>query len=91
MQIEMLAGHPETCGATFTLLPRRKYLATESQRNSFARSYLVLSALISFWPMVAFHLPDDFFWGGLELTDEHQLTAEAIVETKDRPFEAPQS
>lgn len=82
---ELLAGHPQTAGAQFTYRAEEEIYG-EDEPAEFI--YKVVSGAVRSYKLLAdgrrqigaFHLPGDLF--GLEASDRHQLTAEAIVETK---------
>lgn len=82
---ELLAGHPQTAGAQFTYRADEEIYG-EDEPAEFI--YKVVSGAVRSYKLLAdgrrqigaFHLPGDLF--GLEASGTHQLTAEAIVETK---------
>jgi CRP/FNR family nitrogen fixation transcriptional regulator len=81
----LLAGHPETAGALFSYRPEDEIYG-EDEPAEFI--YKVVSGAVRSYKLLAdgrrqigaFHLPGDLF--GLEAAGRHQLTAEAIIETK---------
>jgi CRP/FNR family nitrogen fixation transcriptional regulator len=81
----LLAGHPETAGVLFSYRPEDEIYG-EDEPAEFI--YKVVSGAVRSYKLLAdgrrqigaFHLPGDLF--GLEAAGQHQLTAEAIVETK---------
>lgn len=82
---ELLAGHSQTAGAQFTYRAEEEIYG-EAEPAEFV--YKVVSGAVRSYKLLAdgrrqigaFHLPGDLF--GLEASDTHQLTAEAVVETK---------
>ncbi len=82
---ELLAGHPQTAGAQFSYRAEEEIYG-EAEPAEFI--YKVVSGAVRSYKLLAdgrrqigaFHLPGDLF--GLEASDSHQLTAEAVVETK---------
>ena len=82
---ELLAGHPQTAGAQFSYRAEEEIYG-EDEPAEFI--YKVVSGAVRSYKLLAdgrrqigaFHLPGDLF--GLEASDCHQLTAEAVVETK---------
>lgn len=82
---ELLAGYPQTAGAQFTYGAEEEIYG-EAEPAEFI--YKVASGAVRSYKLLAdgrrqiggFHLPGDLF--GLEASDVHQLTAEAVVETK---------
>ena len=85
MDTELLAGHPQTAGAQFTYRAEEEIYG-EDEPAEFI--YKVVSGAVRSYKLLAdgrrqigaFHLPGDLF--GLEASGCHQLTAEAVVETK---------
>jgi len=85
VESELLAGHPQTAGAQFTYRAEEEIYG-EDEPAEFV--YKVVSGAVRSYKLLAdgrrqigaFHLPGDLF--GLEASDRHQLTAEAVVETK---------
>ncbi|MGO9004203.1 MAG: helix-turn-helix domain-containing protein [Beijerinckiaceae bacterium] len=81
----LLAGHPETAGVQFSYRPEEEIYG-EDEPAEFI--YKVVSGAVRTHKLLAdgrrqigaFHLPGDLF--GLEAAGQHQLTAEAVVETK---------
>jgi CRP/FNR family nitrogen fixation transcriptional regulator len=81
----LLAGHPETMGALFSYRPEEEIYG-EDEPAEFI--YKVVAGAVRSYKLLAdgrrqigaFHLPGDLF--GLEASGQHQLTAEAVVETK---------
>ncbi|MGO9133183.1 MAG: helix-turn-helix domain-containing protein [Methylovirgula sp.] len=84
-EIELLAGHPLTAGAQFSYRADEEIYG-EDEPAEFI--YKVVSGAVRSYKLLAdgrrqigaFHLAGDLF--GLEASSTHQLTAEAIVETK---------
>ena len=82
---ELLTGHPRTAGAQFSYSAEEEIYG-EAEPAEFV--YKVVSGAVRSYKLLAdgrrqigaFHLPGDLF--GLEASDVHQLTAEAVVETK---------
>ncbi|MHB8885205.1 MAG: helix-turn-helix domain-containing protein [Methylovirgula sp.] len=82
---ELLAGHSQTIGVQFTYRAEEEIYG-EAEPAEFI--YKVVSGAVRSYKLLAdgrrqigaFHLPGDLF--GLEAADAHQLTAEAVVETK---------
>ncbi|MGB8278110.1 MAG: helix-turn-helix domain-containing protein [Methylovirgula sp.] len=82
---ELLAGHPQTAGVQFTYRAEEEIYG-EAEPAEFI--YKVVSGAVRSYKLLAdgrrqigaFHLQGDLF--GLEASDSHQLTAEAVVETK---------
>jgi len=81
----LLPGHPETTGALFSYRPEEEIYG-EDEPAEFI--YKVVSGAVRSYKLLAdgrrqigaFHLPGDLF--GLEASGQHQLTAEAVVETR---------
>ena len=81
----LLSGHPETTGALFSYRPEEEIYG-EDEPAEFI--YKVVSGAVRSYKLLAdgrrqigaFHLPGDLF--GLEASGQHQLTAEAVIETK---------
>lgn len=84
-ETELLVGQPQTAGAQFTYRAEEEIYG-EDEPAEFI--YKVVSGAVRSYKLLAdgrrqigaFHLPGDLF--GLEASDRHQLTAEAVVETK---------
>lgn len=82
---ELLAGQPQTASAQFTYHAEEEIYG-EDEPAEFV--YKVVSGAVRSYKLLAdgrrqigaFHLPGDLF--GLEASNTHQLTAEAVVETK---------
>ncbi len=85
VESELLTGHPQTAGAQFTYRADEEIYG-EDEPAEFI--YKVVSGAVRSYKLLAdgrrqigaFHLPGDLF--GLEASGKHQLTTEAIVETK---------
>lgn len=85
IETELLAGHPRTAGVQFTYRAEEEIYG-EAEPAEFI--YKVVFGAVRSYKLLAdgrrqigaFHLPGDLF--GLEASDAHQLTAEAVVETK---------
>jgi CRP/FNR family nitrogen fixation transcriptional regulator len=85
VESELLTGHPQTAGAQFTYGADEEIYG-EGEPAEFI--YKVVSGAVRSYKLLAdgrrqigaFHLPGDLF--GLEASGMHQLTTEAIVETK---------
>lgn len=85
LDTELLAGHPLTAGAQFSYRAEEEIYG-EDEPAEFI--YKVVSGAVRSYKLLAdgrrqigaFHLPGDLF--GLEASGCHQLTAEAVVETK---------
>lgn len=83
--IELLAGHPLTAGAQFSYRAEEEIYGEDEPADFI---YKVVSGAVRSYKLLAdgrrqigaFHLAGDLF--GLEASSTHQLTAEAIVETK---------
>lgn len=81
----LLAERPETAGALFSYRPEEEIYG-EDEPAEFV--YKVISGAVRAYKLLpdgrrqigAFHLAGDLF--GLEASERHQLTAEAVVETK---------
>jgi len=84
-ETELLVGHPQTGGAQFSYRAEEEIYG-EDEPAEFV--YKVVSGAVRSYKLLAdgrrqigaFHLPGDLF--GLEASNRHQLTAEAVVETK---------
>lgn len=85
VESELLTGHPQTAGAQFTYRADEEIYGEDEPAefiykvvSGAARSYKLLAD--GRRQIGAFHLAGDLF--GLEASGKHQLTTEAIVETK---------
>jgi CRP/FNR family nitrogen fixation transcriptional regulator len=82
---ELLEGHPQTAGVQFSYRAEEEIYGEDEPADFI---YKVVSGAVRSYKLLAdgrrqigaFHLPGDLF--GLEASNSHQLTAEAVVETK---------